>query len=93
MTPRPALCLTLLSLAMTFACTREAPPPAAVQQDDPSPAEAPSEAAPAEAAPKIAADEAVYDFGSVAPKGTVEHVFTIRNEGDADLHIERVQKT
>jgi hypothetical protein len=46
-----------------------------------------------EGAPKIAADEAVYDFGAIKATDTVEHVFTIRNAGDADLKVERVQKT
>jgi len=44
-------------------------------------------------APKIAADEAVYDFGAIKATDTVEHVFEIRNAGDADLKVERVQKT
>jgi hypothetical protein len=43
--------------------------------------------------PKITADEAVYEFGAIAPTDTVEHVFKIRNAGTADLKVERVQKT
>jgi hypothetical protein len=44
-------------------------------------------------APKITADEAVYEFGAIKATDSVEHVFEIRNVGDADLKIERVQKT
>jgi hypothetical protein len=44
-------------------------------------------------APKIASDEATYDFGAIKPVDSIEHVFKIKNEGTADLHIERVQKT
>ena len=54
---------------------------------------APAEGEVTATGPKIAADEAVFDFGSVAPSGKVEHVFTIRNVGDADLHIDHVKKT
>ena len=43
--------------------------------------------------PKIVASEAVFDFGTIKPKETIEHVFTIKNEGDGDLHIDHVQKT
>jgi hypothetical protein len=43
-------------------------------------------------APVIASDAAVFDFGEVKPTAVVEHVFTIRNEGDADLHIDRVEE-
>jgi hypothetical protein len=43
--------------------------------------------------PKIVSDEAVFDFGKVKPKETVEHVFTIKNAGGSDLHIKGVQKT
>ena len=44
-------------------------------------------------APKITADEAVYEFGAIKATDSVEHVFEIRNVGDADLKIERVQRT
>jgi hypothetical protein len=44
-------------------------------------------------APKIAADEAVFEFGSIKPTDKVEHVFKIKNTGTADLKIERVQRT
>jgi hypothetical protein len=63
---------------------------------------APAETAPAEAepaaeaktgTPKAAVDEPVFDFGGIALKDSVDHVFVIRNVGDGDLKIERVQKT
>jgi len=44
-------------------------------------------------APKIASDQAVFDFGAIEATDSVEHVFRIRNVGDADLKVERVQKT
>jgi hypothetical protein len=47
----------------------------------------------ADGVPKIAADQAIHDFGGIKASDTVEHVFTIRNEGTADLKIERVQRT
>jgi hypothetical protein len=56
----------------------EAPPAAAIAKDG---------------APQITADEAVYDFGAIKATDSVEHVFKIRNAGDADLKVERVQKT
>ena len=91
MSMRAALTFSLVALMGTFACTNEPPAPAPVKEGDP--ALAPSEDEVAATAPKIAADEAVFDFGSVAPSGKVEHVFTIRNVGDADLHIDHVKKT
>lgn len=91
MSMRAALTFSLVSLMGAFACMSEPPAPAPVKQDDP--ALAPSEGEVAAAGPRIAADEAVFDFGSVAPSGKVEHVFTIRNVGDADLHIDHVKKT
>lgn len=47
----------------------------------------------AEAVPVIAADEAVFDFGTISPTESVTHVFKIVNRGSADLHIERVERT
>lgn len=44
-------------------------------------------------APKITADEAVHDFGAIKATDSVEHVFKVRNAGDADLKIERVERT
>ena len=81
----------LCAAALTLACGGDEPaaPPEVVP--------APVETAEAEIAkagtPKITADEAVYDFGAITVTDTVEHVFVIRNAGDADLKVERVQKT
>ncbi len=52
-----------------------------------------AEAPAAGGAPVITADAATFAFGSIHPGQIVEHVFKIKNAGDADLHIERVQKT
>lgn len=72
----------LIALALTLACGADQP-------------DAPAENAVIAkvGAPKIAADEAVYDFGAIKATDSVEHVFKIRNVGDADLKVERVQKT
>jgi hypothetical protein len=43
--------------------------------------------------PKIVAENATHDFGGIKASDTVEHVFTVRNEGTADLKIDRVQRT
>ncbi len=92
MTSRAALLTTLLALTSALACTSEVPAPTSTREQ---PAAAEAEAAPevAVTGPKITAAESVHDFGSVKPKEAVEHVFTVRNEGAADLHIDRVQKT
>ena len=47
----------------------------------------------ADGAPVITSAQAVFEFGSIHPGEVVEHVFKVKNAGDADLHIERVQKT
>lgn len=77
------------SLALA-ACSSEPPAPAPAA-DEASPAE--PEAPPADAAPKIASDEAVFEFGAIKASDSVVHVFKIKNEGNADLKIERVQRT
>ena len=41
-------------------------------------------------APKIKVSSPVHDFGSVTQGAKVEHTFTFTNEGNADLHIQRV---
>jgi hypothetical protein len=92
----------LLAVSIVFAamlvpmvggCKSDSPPPAAADE----PASETAVAATAEpeslGAPKIAADEPVFDFGSINPAGRVEHVFKIKNTGTAELKIERVQKT
>lgn len=79
----------LVAAALTLACGGDKP--VAPAQSDP--AAAGNAAIAKEGAPKITADEAVFEFGAIAPTDSVEHVFQIRNAGDADLKIERVQKT
>lgn len=65
----------------------------AQQQAEPAEPAVASEEQPVDAAPVIASDEATFDFGTVSPTGSVEHVFKLVNRGNADLHIERVEKT
>lgn len=92
--PRLASSL-LLTFVATLACTTEsAPTPQAAELADGevTPETAPA-SEPAVAGPKITCADAVYDFGAIAPTDKVEHVFTIKNEGSADLKIERIQKT
>lgn len=48
-------------------------------------------AAEAAGQPKIAAAESVFDFGKVKQGVDVEHIFKIRNEGGADLKIEKAR--
>jgi hypothetical protein len=80
----------LLATTLTLACGGQASAPTEVV---PAPAEADAAAIVKDAAPKIAADEAVFDFGAIKVTDTVEHVFKLRNIGNADLKVERVQKT
>lgn len=47
----------------------------------------------ADGVPKIVAENAIHEFGGIKASDTVEHVFTVRNEGTADLKIDRVQRT
>jgi hypothetical protein len=88
----PTTLASLLTLALTFtlACRGERAP--SETRDA-----AVNEGAVAEVAktgtPKIAADEPVHDFGAIKATDSVEHVFKIRNVGDADLKVERVEKT
>jgi hypothetical protein len=42
-------------------------------------------------APKIAAVEAKFDFGKVKQGQAVEHVFKIKNNGTAELKIEKAK--
>ena len=84
--------LTSMALVLTFAafaCTTEEPPPTPIA--DPSEKAEPAAEASA-GQPKIAG-ESEFAFGKIAAGETVEHVFTIKNVGDADLVIDRVQKT
>jgi len=42
------------------------------------------------AQPSIAFDSEEHDFGTVAPAGTIEHVFEFTNTGDQDLLIQKL---
>jgi len=51
-----------------------------------------ADAAPAETgSPKIVAAESSFDFGKVKQGDEVTHVFKIRNEGKAELKIEKAR--
>ncbi len=52
---------------------------------------APEAAVDGDAAPKIVAVQADFDFGKVKQGVNVEHVFKIKNEGSADLKIEKAR--
>ncbi len=85
----------LTAAVLSLACRGDSAPTKvaeAVAESDTEVA-AKGEAVAQDGAPRIAADEAVYAFGAIGISDTVEHVFKIRNAGDADLKIERVQKT
>lgn len=43
--------------------------------------------------PRIEIKEATYNFGKVVEGAKLQHVFEVRNTGDAALDIERVQPT
>lgn len=45
----------------------------------------------ADRAPKIVAVEGEHDFGKVKQGKAVEHVFKLKNEGTADLKIEKAR--
>lgn len=82
------LCLILVA---SLACSSEPAAPAAAT--DAAAGEATPAAVPAVEGPKLTCADAVYDFGAISPTKSVEHVFTVKNEGTADLKIERIQKT
>lgn len=75
----------LVAVALTSACRSEVPADAGTV--------AVAVAVATEGVPKIAADEPVHDLGAIKATDSVEHVFKMRNVGDADLEVERVQKT
>jgi hypothetical protein len=89
--------LLLASSVLALACTAEPTAPEPIADAEPAEADATTSAEPSveleQGAPKIASDEAIYDFGAIKPVDSIEHIFKIKNEGSADLHIERVQKT
>lgn len=86
------LCSVLLvAAALTLACGGDSPvAPAEVVA---APTEGGAAVVVKDGVPKIAADEAVFDFGAIKATDSIEHVFKIRNVGDAELKVERVQKT
>jgi hypothetical protein len=43
--------------------------------------------------PQIEIKETTYDFGKVVEGAKLQHVFEVRNTGDAALDIERIQPT
>jgi hypothetical protein len=45
----------------------------------------------ATAAPRLACDAPVHDFGATENTEAVRHVFRLRNDGDAPLHVDRVR--
>lgn len=45
----------------------------------------------ADSPPNVVCDEPVFDFGTLDNHQVVEHTFTLRNEGDAALHILRAK--
>lgn len=92
MTDPIKLSSALLVLAtLALACGRDQP--AAPAEIAAAPADTGAATSTKNGAPRIAADEAVFDFGAIATTDSVEHVFKIRNVGDADLKVDRVQKT
>jgi len=92
MLSRTAIFLSLLLPLGAAACTPDAPTPTPVVEAAESAADAPEPAATGEGQPKLVI-ESEHDFGPVQLGQTVEHTFTLTNAGDADLHIEKVQKT
>lgn len=85
--PNQLASLLLVAVGLTLAACRGEPPAEAVAAETGAVASAKA------GTPKISADEAVYDFGAIGATDSVEHVFKIRNTGDGELKIERVQKT
>ncbi|MDA0990255.1 MAG: DUF1573 domain-containing protein [Verrucomicrobia bacterium] len=45
----------------------------------------------ADATPKVVCDAPTYDFGTVTGESSIQHVFTVRNDGDSPLQISRVK--
>jgi hypothetical protein len=63
------------------------PAPARPQEAPPAPADAPRPAP----RPRVAVDRTEHDFGPVRQQGAYTTTFTIRNEGDAPLHVQSVR--
>ncbi|WP_052551586.1 DUF1573 domain-containing protein [Enhygromyxa salina] len=95
---KPLCALSLVTSLVLLACGTEPAAPApvastAVEDQTDTSTGTDTGAAVEQGAPKIASDEAIFDFGAIKPVNAIDHVFKIKNEGTADLHIERVQKT
>lgn len=85
----------LFAATLALACGTDkapSPTPAAASETGASASET-GQAPAQDGAPKIASDAAVHEFGGIKPTDSIEHVFTIKNVGTADLKIERVQRT
>ena len=85
----PPTARALLLLPLLVGCNAApSPAPDHSEHSEPSPSSEPGEAVPV-----IASDAPVFDFGTVTPADEVTHVFKLVNRGNADLHIERVERT
>ena len=62
-----------------------------VSAQDPTPT--PATGTPPKGAPRLVVEETTYDWGQLLKGQATEHTFTVRNEGDAPLLIEKVQAT
>jgi hypothetical protein len=85
-----AACLLVLSLVASAA---RADGTAPVAPAAPAVAAEGAAAAPATPAPKLTVDPPSFDSGPVARDSVVEKVFTLANEGDAPLRIDRIVAT
>jgi hypothetical protein len=87
---RALLSFAVLVLVSAGCNSAPSPQPSAAQAEQTEPAPSVETG---EAVPVIASDEPEYDFGTVTPTGSVEHVFKLVNRGTVDLKIERVERT
>ena len=91
--PRSTSARTSLLLAGALVLACGGGPPATPEETVTAAAQSPAATGGKATAPKIAVAAPVFDFGAVGTTDAVTHVFEIRNVGDADLKVERVQKT
>jgi hypothetical protein len=82
-----ALCVSLAALA-AFAAGLGAQAPVPVPTPAPDPG-----AAPPKGPPRLVLGENNHNYGRVIQGQLVEHVFTVRNDGDGPLLIKNVQAT
>jgi hypothetical protein len=92
MSPRTLRTRVLLPIFL-FALGCNAAPSADNQAEPAEPVEPTSDGEATDAAPVIACDEPTHDFGTIAPAEKVKHVFKLVNRGNADLKIEKVERT